>query len=578
MAFTFPAAVAYDPASNKPVKNASFQVYATTDTAFLTPLAITDAFGTPLTGNILNSGSQGVFPQFQAANATVVIADSTKTYVWTVVSVSSDAATAAFINTSGSATALAVKSEVTAGATATALNATYAHPVAIAAPGGSSIPTAVAKAIAAGGGDVLVLAGTYALTADLNVPRNVRLLGAGAGITTITGAYTIRITGSAAGWAFVPLEKLTLNGVAVIVGDTAADYGNGLAFRDVEIYGPAIGLTIKNNTWSFRLENCRIHDCATAGVKHAFSGVVNSGSNISYVDTMFFNNGYGWWQDSGAADGSHTSFVNCNNEHNNTSYVLTGVGDAVVEITNGHYELNNSSYIQADSGSIWVTNAWMFDLLNTSSTKIAYFDLSGNAVVRVASGRVQWGTTVNNSLCRIAGTASLIINPSMVGSNTLGTVINSTGINPTTIGSTNGFNLAKGSVTASSQTLDIAPAHGVQAILFGAQPYDASNYELTAHLAIASPGANNTLVLFFNPGTGGGNQAFTLPTTATWAELKTTWTLGRTFTTITFSDGTVQTAVSTWTHAISANRTLEMRVDGTGTAAVTAQNLIAKVV
>lgn len=105
MSYTFPAAVAYDAASNKPVKNASFQVYATTDTAFLTPLAITDPYGNPLTGNILNSGQQGVFPQFQAANPTVTIADSSKTYAWTVVCALQDTAVAGFMSNPASATA-----------------------------------------------------------------------------------------------------------------------------------------------------------------------------------------------------------------------------------------------------------------------------------------------------------------------------------------------------------------------------------------------------------------------------------------------------------------------------------------
>ncbi len=100
--------MAYDPAGNKPVKNASFQVYATTDTAFLTPLAITDPYGNPITGNILNSGPQGVFPQFQAANSTVTIADASKTYAWTVNCVQQDAAIAAFINQTGSATQAAL--------------------------------------------------------------------------------------------------------------------------------------------------------------------------------------------------------------------------------------------------------------------------------------------------------------------------------------------------------------------------------------------------------------------------------------------------------------------------------------
>ncbi|WP_427130300.1 hypothetical protein [Pseudarthrobacter sp. S9] len=85
MAYTYPAMVAWDPQSNKVVKNTLFQVYATSDTAFTTPLAITDPFGNPIASNILNSGAQGVFPQFQQAlNSAVVLTDSIHTYAWTV--------------------------------------------------------------------------------------------------------------------------------------------------------------------------------------------------------------------------------------------------------------------------------------------------------------------------------------------------------------------------------------------------------------------------------------------------------------------------------------------------------------
>ncbi|MDQ0241158.1 hypothetical protein [Arthrobacter bambusae] len=114
MAFTFPAMVAEDPATNAVVKNVSFQVYAVTDTSFSTPLPITDTFNNPLAGGILNSGTKGVFPQFQqATNSTVVIADATKVYAWTINCVQQDSAISSFINTPGSATAAA-------------LNATYA--------------------------------------------------------------------------------------------------------------------------------------------------------------------------------------------------------------------------------------------------------------------------------------------------------------------------------------------------------------------------------------------------------------------------------------------------------------------
>jgi hypothetical protein len=125
--FTFPAAVAWDPIGKQAVKNTSFQVFTVADTGFVTPLAITDTFGAALPGNILNSGTQGVFPEFKdATESTVVITDPTRTYVWTVNAVMQDASVAAYVGSAGSATQLAVKNEVTAGATATALNSTYA--------------------------------------------------------------------------------------------------------------------------------------------------------------------------------------------------------------------------------------------------------------------------------------------------------------------------------------------------------------------------------------------------------------------------------------------------------------------
>lgn len=106
MTFTFTATVAWDPIGKQAVKNVSFQVYATTDTGYTTPLAITDPNNVAIPGNILNSGTQGVFPQFnQATNSAVVITDPARTYVWTINCVPTDAAVANFISTVGSATA-----------------------------------------------------------------------------------------------------------------------------------------------------------------------------------------------------------------------------------------------------------------------------------------------------------------------------------------------------------------------------------------------------------------------------------------------------------------------------------------
>ena len=109
MTYTFPAQVAWSAASNAAVKNVSFQVYAVTDTTYTTPLAILDANGVAIPGNILSSGTIGVFPQFQqASNATVVITDAAHVYAWTLNCIPSDASTAAFINAAGSATQTAL--------------------------------------------------------------------------------------------------------------------------------------------------------------------------------------------------------------------------------------------------------------------------------------------------------------------------------------------------------------------------------------------------------------------------------------------------------------------------------------
>jgi len=133
--------VAEDPATNAVVKNVSFQVYAVTDTSFSTPLPITDTFNNPLAGGILNSGTKGVFPQFQqATNSTVVIADATKVYAWTINCVQQDSAISSFINTPGSATA-------------TALSATYA-PASGSANYAAKATTVSAGTGLTGGGDL----------------------------------------------------------------------------------------------------------------------------------------------------------------------------------------------------------------------------------------------------------------------------------------------------------------------------------------------------------------------------------------------------------------------------------------
>lgn len=86
MAYTYPAVVAWDPVNKQVVKGTTFYVYDPTDTGFTSPLPITDPFGNSLP--YLNSGTMGVFPQFQQATApTVVVSDAAHAYAWTYVSI-----------------------------------------------------------------------------------------------------------------------------------------------------------------------------------------------------------------------------------------------------------------------------------------------------------------------------------------------------------------------------------------------------------------------------------------------------------------------------------------------------------
>ena len=102
--------VAWDAVGKQAVKSTSFQVYAMGDTGFVTPLPITDPFGTPLPGNILNSGTVGVFPEFkQADNPTVRITDAARNYIWTVTSIVADDSVAGYVGNKTTAAAAAVR-------------------------------------------------------------------------------------------------------------------------------------------------------------------------------------------------------------------------------------------------------------------------------------------------------------------------------------------------------------------------------------------------------------------------------------------------------------------------------------
>lgn len=71
--YTYPILPAIDPTTGLPVRNSGGQVFAPDDTAFSTPLPVTDLSGIPITGNVIVTTSQGVTTQFRVEDQPVVV-------------------------------------------------------------------------------------------------------------------------------------------------------------------------------------------------------------------------------------------------------------------------------------------------------------------------------------------------------------------------------------------------------------------------------------------------------------------------------------------------------------------------
>lgn len=492
--------------------------------------------------------------------------------------VDNDTAVGGYISTAGTSV------------TKTALESRFMKLVAQAVPGKVTVDAAVASAVAAGGGDVYIPAGDYTLTADLVIPRSVRLIGAGSKQVRLyapTGANKqIKIKGGNTpfGWGGEIISGMSLDGVSILFGETTDDHGYGLSIRDLDFKNVAIGLTLRFQTFAFRATNCRFYFCSIAGIKHDFGPVAGggngSGSNISYVDCAIFSNttagAAGFWQDGTAIDGWHVSIVNCDIEHNDIGVKLTSVSEGVLNLTNTHFEGNQAAHIRADSGLILAEGVWEFQL--AGGTPVANCDLSGTAQLRNLSGRVSFTAP---QMFRLRDSAKAHWVPAGVLSYAMGAQLSTVGRAPTmiTADSTNGYTLPSGHTTAKEVVNDIAiPTHGTAVSLLMFQNGDASTYEITGRIALSAAGANNNLILYLNPTTGGQTASFTYPTAATWAEFRLVWSLTKAHVTVNFSDGSAQINTYTLTHTLFSFRDFLATIGGTGTATGTVRNLIAKVI
>ncbi|MGY1609570.1 hypothetical protein [Geodermatophilus sp. SYSU D00700] len=361
---------------------------------------------------------------------------------------------------------------------------------------------------------VLALRGDFFISNDLEMPHGSKLIGYGARL--ICRGFengreqALRVRGSSSSWT-TTVEGLDLIGVRLVFGESELDFANGVTVRNCSISHVATGITFRYNCWVTRVENCRIHTCWT-GIKNDFRAVEqNSGAAMVVSGSVVFNcGGPAFWQDGSSKDGWHVSFVGTDLEHCETSVRLTDVGDGLLDIVGGHFELNRTSYIEADSGSIRITSLWMFELDPVSTTRIAHFVLGGSSDCHVASGRVAWAPTTS-PLFRLTGACRLVIDPEAVSAPLIGLVgaDHPYPANPSSPSGTRGVLFPTGQWRPA--TFERTIAVGTEAVsLFYLPAFDVNSYMLQFALRITAVSDNNLLRLYVNPG-GQTNTDLTLP-------------------------------------------------------------------
>lgn len=417
--------------------------------------------------------------------------------------------------------------------------------------------------------------GEYRVSSNLNLPRGVYVYGAGMNSSVIrgTGSLKLNIKGGSQGvgadWGGPQLRDMTLHGIGVVFGETSTDWGNGASLQNVEIRYTPVGLTLRYNTFGFRGTNLRIHQCSTAGILHDFAPVTaGSGSNISYIDCMVFNCvGDGFKQNGYAVDGCHVSFVDTNIEHCGVSYNIQDSGDSgcVFEITNGHFEGNNTAYIKANSGRIWISGCWMYPLASSSGTKVAFFDLSDGTQVRVMSGRVAWNST--NPIARLTGTTTdlLVVDTADVITPQIGMDANAPGT-PVTAGSTGGLRLKSGTVRNPNAIVTVPAATNTRVV--SSHPNDSSSYKIEYNVTLSGVTSGNSFTTYIRSATGGATFTKSMASGVTRARVRLIFEPTYASIEVIFSDGTVYLDASALTHTTSSVRYVEMAVSSPAEATV----------
>ena len=179
--------------------------------------------------------------------------------------------------------------------------------------------------IAASSGNVIhVDAGSFATAAQVVVNKNLTIVGAGSGLTTITTSFNTGSSGDARGWFLVPagydfdLDGVTLDGAGQLVYQAIRNFGTGgsahdVVFRNIKYNesGPNyMGVAIAaGGTGPLNVTDCAFSEIGRVGVLYYGSGV----SGSSFTGNTYTGKGPGNWLDYGleVSAGAAVTVDNC---------------------------------------------------------------------------------------------------------------------------------------------------------------------------------------------------------------------------------------------------------------------------
>lgn len=376
----------------------------------------------------------------------------------------------------------------------------------------ASVQATIDAASAAGGGVCYFPPGSYALPADLNVPRTVNLQGATAATCILTSASSsavyVNVTGTTSQQIGNKISNLTFDNVGIRYGNTATDQGLGCVIEYCEIRNLTTdnGVRYRYNCYNTLILGTTIHNCLNGVYIDLSPSGVNSGAMMRVADSAIFTvtdaattvppDSVGVYVNGNSQDGHDIHVVNTDLEHLGTCVKTVDSGEGEIFLTNVHAELNTITLVDNHGSNVFVDGLWATSYASPPSTFDALFKC-GAGYIYVSHARLTWPDC---GLYTLTGGFLVIDLPTVLtsqkyfglGSCAKGTAACSAG------GFMNNGRLFAATV---SQAFDPLPADQSSAVASPVYALDVSPRTLEFDLHVTDvPGSANVFRTYLNPG------------------------------------------------------------------------------